>query len=93
MFNIIEWWRTRNLRNTMKPNETNFGTIANLRVSLRRGSDGKIRFKTIILGEFKVNENNETVKEIQKLIEKMEEESKINNWSAFFKHPERIPSG
>ncbi len=40
----------------------------------------------------KLDENNETVKEIQKLIEKMEEESKINNWSAFFKHSEIIPS-
>ncbi len=54
MFNTIELWKRRNFRNTIKSNKTNFGTIANLRSSLRRGPDGKIKFKTRILGEFKI---------------------------------------
>ena len=76
MFKLIEWWRTRNLKKDIMSNKTNLNTIANLQLSLRRGPDGKIRFKTRIIGKFTVDEDNETVREIQELIKKMDGESK-----------------
>jgi len=89
MMNLIEWYRTKNMRKSAsETNQKIPGGIANLNLILQKGSDGKIRFKTRIKGEFKLDEENETVKAIQDLIEKMEDESKVNHWSVVIKHPE-----
>lgn len=92
MMNLIEWFRTKNMRKSAsETNQKIPGGIANLNLVLQKGPDGKVRFKTRIKGEFKLDEENETVKAIQNLIKQMEEESKTNHWSAVIKRPEIIP--
>ena len=73
-------------RKTKNPNE-----IALMNLLLYRGSEGDIRFKTRIRGEFKIDEDNITVADIQEIIKRLEEESKTNKWGAMFKHPEKRP--
>jgi len=90
--NIIERFRSRKYsKNNDELNQKILGGVAQMILILRRGPDGDIRFKTTIKGEFKLDEENSTIDAIQKLITKLEEENKTNNWSAIFKHPERTP--
>ncbi len=92
MKNLIEWFRTRKLKNTN--NETTQkipGGIAQINIILRKGPAGSIIFKTRIIGEFKTDTENPTINAIQTLITQLEEETKTNHWSAVIKRPEIRP--